>query len=100
MALKNIDNFGENIALYINGRFPKDTFDLIKKMIRSRGKKIIPIIYKTEEDLLTSKMGITLADNLYIVNAKPLNEKTRKLTDYADATNKQYKIFNDIKEML
>jgi hypothetical protein len=100
MNLENVNSFGENIALFINGRFPEVTFNSIKNGIRAKGKKIIPILYKTENDFPIAKVGINFADELYIVNARPLNEKTRQLTNYADSTNKKYKIFNDVKEII
>jgi hypothetical protein len=68
-------------------------------MIKAKGKKIIPVHFKTEEEFLITKAGIGLADKLYVVNARPMNEKTQKIIDYADLTNKKYKIFDDVMEL-
>jgi hypothetical protein len=100
MDSDNINTFSENIALYINGRFPELTYNSIKNGIRSKGKRIIPILYKTNEDFPAVKLGVKLSDELYIVNAKPLNSKTKNLTDYADSIKKSFKIIDNLKEIL
>ncbi len=99
MSLDNLNSFGKNIALFFNGRVSEFDYHLIKKEIKSKGNRIIPILYKNEEDLPASQLGINLADQFYIFNARPLNERTQKLIGYAESTNKPYNIFNNVKEI-
>ncbi|MCL5018386.1 MAG: hypothetical protein M1416_01310 [Candidatus Pacearchaeota archaeon] len=96
MSLKNIDGFDEVVALYVNGYFPSTVFDSIRNSLKEKGKIIIPLCYKQEEDFSIVQAGINLADKLYVVNARPRNEITQKVIDHAVSQNKTHRVFDDL----